>query len=222
MRKHTFLLLAFIPFLFFSCQKSCKFWLHNEFKDELHYDEHQIISLTVTNTGDVSQPKFIVDDQTIATVDERGFLRAVSIGNTQIHAYSDDCNTEQVFNFTVIPYYNIYDSPIRDWGKSKSHIRSLEKREFKRENGDTLVYVDPIYNFEIKYYFENNQLKKCFAGRDSWPQGQNGLIFLEERYEVYNENSYNRFYWDRKRKDYILGTNEQRISFHTYQPQRPY
>lgn len=193
--------------------------LHNEFKDELHYDEHQIISLTVTNTGDVSQPKFIVDDPTIATVDERGFLRAVSIGSTQIRAYSDDCNTEQVFNFTVIPYYNIYDSPIREYGANITTIKTKETRQLLRESADTLVYSDPKYNFEIKYYFENNQLKKCFAAWNEWPQGQNGGVYLEERYKLVNTIGSREYFWDRKKKDYIVRGVD---SFHVYQPERPY
>lgn len=200
--------------------------LHNEFKEELHYDEHQIISLTVTNTGDVSQPKFIVDDPTIATVDERGFLRSVSIGSTQIRAYSDDCNTEQVFNFTVIPYYNIYHSPIREYGASIAAIKSKETRQLLRESEDTLVYNDPIYNFEIKYYFSENKLVKCYTGLKQSdpsipPTGNEILIYLKERYEQHNGYPKN-FFWDRKKKDYIFTTaSDEYTTFIVYQPERP-
>lgn len=222
MKRFTFILLAVMTGLFLSCEKSCEFtgshYYYGLYADTIHYDEQSSIHLGIVKGRDSYDPQYSVEDATVVYMLSNR-IRPVSIGTTNIRAYSDNCSNELSFPITVIPYFQTYEVPLCEWGKSKSHIGSIEKRIPVRDNGDTLIFIDPNNHFEIQYYFQNDQLKKCFIVWNEWPQGQNKEIFLLERYKLIHSAGNRKYYWDRKKNDYIIAGPE---NYMTYQPERPF
>ncbi len=141
----------------------------------MHYDKEQ----QLTAEGATSWKS---DNEYVATVDKNGLLKGRHIGTTQIVA-SNDASTGTCA-VTIVPQYNLYDTPVLNWGASLAQVKAAETHTFVKtsNNVTTYVYNNGVINTLVMYLFENGGLASVAALEGESYFALHGL-YLIERYE---------------------------------------
>ena len=105
--------------------------------------------------------RWSTENDFVATVDENGLVTGGHVGTTKIIA--SNRSSSATCNVTIQPRYNLYDSPILDWGASISEIRNKETHEYvpTSSSSSSLVYNythDTENPCLVIYSFKNGEL----------------------------------------------------------------
>lgn len=99
-------------------------------------------------------------DDFVAEVDANGVIKGKHVGRAKIVAYNETSSAK--CNVNVIPRYNLYDTPIFDWGASKSAIMEKETHtNMDRTSLANMTAYDYSKNgntFALLYYFKDDKL----------------------------------------------------------------
>lgn len=142
----------------------------------MHYKE--TLQLTATNANSWSS-----DDNFIAEVDNKGLVKGGHIGTTIITAKNG--SSFATCEVTITPKYDIYDTPILEWGATMSSIQSKETHP-KSSSSNTSSML--AYNYKkngtpcaLIYYFEGGKMSRIVVYMDLL-QYTNAGNYLLERY----------------------------------------
>lgn len=122
----------------------------------------------------------------VATVDKDGLVTGGHVGTTKIIASNG--SSSATCNVTIQPKYNLYDSPILDWGASMSEIRNKETHE-NMTTASTSTSLAYLYNNSTDnpvialYSFENGKLDLASVIL-KWNTFSSAVNHLLERYQV--------------------------------------
>lgn len=140
----------------------------------------------------------------VATVDENGLVTGGHVGTTRIIA--SNRSSSATCNVTIQPRYNLYDSPILDWGASMSEIRNKETHENMSMSSTTsLAYFynkstdNPVV---VLYSFENGKLDYASVIL-KWNTFASAVNHLVERYQVVavDHEKQVALFWDANTRD---------------------
>lgn len=175
----------------------------------MYYDDvKQLSSSNVTNWS--SKNVFVAD------VDDKGLVKAAHVGTTQIIASNGQSSA--VCEVIVKPKYDLYDTPILEWGISKSILQSKETHKPSKTtiSGDALAYdySKGGKSYALMYSFENDKLAKIVVFTDLLSYVDVGSYLLE-RYQPASIESDLTMFFDGYTKDQIttaIGLQTYKIS----------
>ena len=144
------------------------------------------ISLYAEETFQLSATNAVawsIGDDFIAKVDNKGLVTGGHVGTTTITAkngrYSATCEV------TVNPKYNLYDTPVLDWGASMSAIQSKETHsKSSSSSSSTMLAYDYSKNgtsYALFYFFEGGRMSRIVVYTD-YLLYVNATKYLQERY----------------------------------------
>ena len=120
-----------------------------------HDDTKQLSATNATNWS--------TEDDFIAEVDKNGLVTGRHIGTTNIIATNGKKSAK--CEVTIMPKYNLYDTPILDWGTSMTELRNKETHEYVQitstSSATSLAYdytSDSDNPCIVMYNFKNNEL----------------------------------------------------------------
>ena len=127
------------------------------------------------------------NDDFVAKVDQTGLVTGGHVGTTQITASNG--KKTAICEVTITPEYNLYDTPILEWGASENSIKSKETHEFLSSSGDYLYYdyTKGKSSCFLAYNFENGKLKGILVVLDYSYYADAGYYLLE-RYQPVGES----------------------------------
>lgn len=99
------------------------------------------VSMYYDGTKQLSAPgatSWKTSNDFVAGVDNNGLVTGRHIGTTQITA--SDGKSSDICTVTIKPKYSLYDTPILNWGYSKSQIKSLETHSLLEEKDESVYY----------------------------------------------------------------------------------
>ena len=141
----------------------------------------------------------------VATVDKDGLVTGGHVGTTKIIASNG--SSSATCNVTIQPRYNLYDSPILDWGASMSTIRNKETHEYVPASSSSSSLV---YNFShdtdnpclVMYAFEDGELYWITLFL-KWNYFSYAVDYLLERYQPMSVDRVKQYamFWDAFTKD---------------------
>lgn len=144
----------------------------------MHYGETSQLSATNANS-------WSSDDNYIAEVDNKGLVKGGHIGTTIITAKNG--NSFAACEVTITPKYDIYDTPVLDWGATMSYIQSKETHPKSSSSSTSSMLA---YNYTkngtscaLFYYFEGGKMSRIVVYMDLL-QYTNAGNFLLERYTL--------------------------------------
>jgi len=153
-----------------------------------------LVSLNYKDTKQLSAPdatKWTSEDEFVASVDQKGLVEAKHVGVTKIVASNG--SSMGTCNVVVSPLYKLYDTPILEWGATKSDIKAAETHQLSSEDDDALgyLYENGTISTAVIYLFENGALKSANALMNKNYFANHGL-YLIERYQpaAYNDDLY--------------------------------
>lgn len=132
------------------------------------------------------------EDDFVAEVDNKGLVTGGHVGKTKIIAsngkHSAFCEV------TVIPKYNLYDTPIIDWGASMS---TIQNKETHVKTATTTSTNSIGYNYSknssnpcgVVYYFNEGKLSNIMVLLDYLSYPEAGLYLLERYQPFYAEKT---------------------------------
>lgn len=190
MKKTTVLMLmsVFVCLFFVSCSK-----------DDDETDTQVVISpssmslyyedtkqLTANNAT-----KWEAEDEFVAEVDNNGLVTGGHVGTTKIIASND--KSSAICEITVLPKYNLYDTPILDWNASVSTIESKETHKSSGSNSGTMLGYDYTKSSSnpcaVIYEFKNDKLCSVSVVIDCLWHGDAANYLLERYQPVYSDNT---------------------------------
>lgn len=152
----------------------------------------------------VNATSWKTEDDFVAEVDNKGLVTGGHVGKTKIIAsngkHSAFCEV------TVIPKYNLYDTPIIDWGASLSTIQNKETHV----EGTSTSTKSLGYNYSknssnpclVVYNFEDGKLNTIMVVLNYLSYPEAGLYLLERYQPVYTEKTdYTAIFADAYTKD---------------------
>lgn len=142
----------------------------------MHYDESQ----QLTASGQIDF--WTSDNEFVATVSPSGLVSGNHVGVTSIKAAK---GTKSVFSTVEIkPRYNVFDTPVTDFGATKATIKSREKHTFSSERDNALLYIfsEGTHPCLASYAFQNNKLFAIYLYLKAGDYQAAGLHLLE-RYQ---------------------------------------
>jgi len=148
--------------------------------------------------------RWSTENDFVATVDENGLVTGGHVGTTKIIA--SNRSSSATCNVTIQPRYNLYDSPILDWGASMSEIRNKETHENMSMSSTTsLAYFynkstdNPVV---VLYSFENGKLDYASVIL-KWNTFASAVNHLVERYQVVavDHEKQVALFWDANTRD---------------------
>ena len=153
----------------------------------------------------VNASSWRTENDFVAEVDENGLVTGGHVGTTRIIASNG--SSSATCNVTILPKYNLYDTPILDWGDSMSEIRNKETHEYesKTSNSTSLVY-NYTYDTEnpclVVYYWKNGEMYWVTLFL-KWTYFPNAVDYLLERYQAMSLDrvKQNAMFWDAFTKD---------------------
>lgn len=125
----------------------------------MHFDETK--QLNVKGTTATS---WTVEDDFIASVEQTGLVNGRHVGSTKIRV--SDGKKSAFCDVTITPKYSLIDTPILNWGTSKSSVESSETHSsLSSSSSDYLMYDYTLGSTAciIMYGFENNKLETVMA-----------------------------------------------------------
>lgn len=157
----------------------------------------QAISLYYKGTKQLTSTNatsWISEDEFVAKVDNNGVVTGEHVGTTKIIATNGASSASCVV--TIVPKYNLYDTPVQNWGASPSEIKSKEKHELmSSESTSTSSMLAYNYTNEsdkpvlLTYLFENGKLSRITVFV-ALLQYENAVKYLQERYTpIYAEKT---------------------------------
>ncbi|MBO7098871.1 MAG: Ig-like domain-containing protein [Bacteroidaceae bacterium] len=190
MKKYNVVSLYFIAVVamcFFSCSKE------NETDTQVIITPTSI-SMYYKDTKQLSATNatsWRTEDDFVAKVDMKGLVTAGHVGTTNIIASNN--KNSATCEITVKPKYNLYDTPILDWGASISKIKSQETHKTASTSTSSMLGCDYSKNSSnpclVTYQFENDKLKVVFVYLNLQSYGD-ASNYLLERYEpIYTEQT---------------------------------
>ena len=146
----------------------------------MHYDDTQQLNAQGATS-------WTSNDDFIAKVDQTGLVTGGHVGTTQITASNG--KKSAICEVTITPEYNLYDSPILEWGASMNSVQSSEIHELLRSSDAALIYdytkgTSPCL---LTYSFENSTLKAIVAILNYSSYVDAGYYLLE-RYQPIGES----------------------------------
>ncbi len=98
------------------------------------------------------------ENEFVAKVDQNGLVKGGHVGTTNIIA-SNGTSTGRC-TVTIVPKYNLYDTPILNWGATMSQIRATETHTLAGSGSDYLGYgyTNGSRNAVVTYTFKNGGL----------------------------------------------------------------
>ena len=132
---------------------------------------------TKTIAGNVSY--MISANEFVATV-ENNVIKGSHVGETTITV-----NGKHKIPVSVIPFYNIMDDPITEWGASKATVKAKQKQgTLFRETTDAIGYQNCGDASIVAYSFENGKLKSVVV---MMPTSKTSSYtgYLKERFAFY-------------------------------------
>lgn len=118
----------------------------------MYFDgERQLIGNNVTSWNS--------NNDFVASVDENGLVKGAHVGTTQI--IGSNGKTSASCQVEIKAKYNLYDTPILEWGASRLTIKNKETHVFKSSstNADFYDYSKNGESYLLEYLFENDRLK---------------------------------------------------------------
>jgi len=153
----------------------------------MHYDETKQLSATNANSWNS-------DDNYIAEVDNKGLVKGGHIGTTIITAKNG--NSFATCEVTITPKYDIYDTPILDWGATMSSIQSQEThpKSSSSSTSSMLAYNYTKYDTScaLFYFFEGGKMSRIVVYLDLL-QYTNAGNHLLERYTPLSSDAKDNF-----------------------------
>lgn len=173
----------------------------------MHYEDTQQLSANGATS-------FTSNDEFVAKVDQKGLVTGGHVGTTQIIASNG--KKTAICEVTITPEYNLYDTPILEWGASKSTILSKETHETKDSGDKTLGsnYSKGSTSCLVMYVFENDKLSAVMATLDESMYLSTGYYLLE-RYQPIGESEGMFVFLDALSKDKattMIGYEQTKIS----------
>lgn len=131
----------------------------------------------------------------VAKVDSKGLVTANHVGSTNILVSNG--NAMGKCAVTVIPKYNCYDTPLLNWGASKSAISAAETHTASSSSSSTSLgygYTNGSVTSVVLYMFEDNALKSVGVVASYSDYAQIALYLLE-RYQIIDKDDDNNYYF---------------------------
>lgn len=185
----------------------------------LHYDE--TVQLRVSGNADSWES----EDLFVAKVNTLGSVTGGHVGTTRIKATQG--SRTGYSTITIVPKYDLYDTPITKFGTTKETIKSKETHSLSSENNTSLVYTysDGIHPCVVVYLFEDGRMNGVAVSLNYSDYNVAGYCLLE-RYQPagISDDLYIFLNADTKQKAtmaVVLGTtrvNGSTITMITYMP----
>jgi hypothetical protein len=152
----------------------------------------------------VNATSWSTEDDFVAEVDGKGLVTGGHVGKTKIIASNG--RNSAFCEVTVIPKYNLYDTPIIEWGASMTTITNKETHEKgSTSNPKTLDYNYSKNSNEpclVVYNFEDGKLSNVMVVLKYLSYADAGLYLLERYQPVYAEKTnYTAIFADAYTKD---------------------
>jgi hypothetical protein len=147
---------------------------------EITLKRNETFNLVVS--PDASGCTFRSGNDNIAEVYSSGLVEAKLVGETTITVTNTDKGYYAFCKVTVTPEYTIYREPYLVFGRSKSDIKTYEKRQIADETDSTILYTGENSSLDsILYSFENSAYTSSTC---TVPSSQSSLLlsYLVERY----------------------------------------
>lgn len=146
----------------------------------MHYEDTQQLSAQGATS-------YKSNDEFVAKVDQAGLVTGGHVGTTQIIASNG--KKTGICEVTITPEYDLYDTPILDWGVSASTISSKETHKLESSTDDYLIFNYQKGNTAcaMSYAFENGKLKSVIAILNYSSYVSAGYYLLE-RYQPIGED----------------------------------
>lgn len=123
----------------------------------------------------------------VASVDEKGLVKGAHVGTTQIIGRNG--NSSATCQVEIKAMYNLYDTPILDWGASMSTIKNKEMHELLSTTSTSCFY-DYSKNGEsylLDYSFKNGSLNSIGIIAKLSMFLDLGYFLLERYFPISNE-----------------------------------
>jgi hypothetical protein len=185
--KKSSVILLFLFFGFYSCEKDLKSIHLDRSEITMHYNDTTQLIVTFSPSDADVQPVFIwsSDNLDVVTVDDTGFLKGVRIGETNVVVKTLDEKFQDSCKVFIEPISNLYLEPIYELGTSVSYIKSKVLRELLVENPNVLIYKGYTDNVTyVMYVFESDKLTSATVLLKEGLMAQ-ATTFLSERYEFH-------------------------------------
>jgi hypothetical protein len=129
---------------------------------------------------------WLSNDEFVATVDQKGVVTGGHVGTTQIVASNGKKSASATI--TITPEYDLYDTPITDFGASKSVIKSKERHELSSEKDSYLSYTYSEGNHPclVTYNFDQNKLSTILVAL-KYSDYITAGYYLIERYQPFGK-----------------------------------
>lgn len=98
----------------------------------LHYEE------TVQLQASDNVNTWMSENEFVATVNSSGYVTGGHVGTTRIKAAQG--SRVGYSTITIVPKYNLYDTPITEFGATKATIKGMETHELSGETETSLLY----------------------------------------------------------------------------------
>ena len=178
-------------------------------KVSMYYEE--TFQLSGTNVT-----KWESKDDFVAKVDSKGLVTGSHVGSTQIIA-SNSRNSSSI-EVTIIPKYDLYDTPILEWGASMATIQSKETHTKKNTSSTSAMLV---YDYSknsnsclLAYYFTNGKLSRIDIYMDLMLYVSIGNYLLERYSPLSVENDLTMFAdgYTKDKMTTIIGLQTKKVS----------
>lgn len=182
MKKLALMLLFALPFMAASCNEEDEAVTLDQTSTSLTCDG------TVTLTASVKDCVWSSDNEFVATVDNKGVVKALREGKANIIATKGD--SKAVCEVTVTTTKNNFTIPVIEWGATISSVKGLvNDLTLHTEDAETLIYTTngdfPIYT----YSFNNDALAaSSLTVSDEMDTDQDLMGFIEQRYALIEED----------------------------------
>lgn len=145
---------------------------------------------------------WLSNDEFVAKVDQDGLVTGMHVGTTTIVATNG--KSKATCEVTINPKYILFDTPLLNWGASKSSIESSEKHSKIDLSSDDFVvydYTSGSTGCLLMYGFENNRLKSAMALLNRSMYVDAGYYLLERYQAVGMGDEYDAYFMDAMSRD---------------------
>lgn len=147
----------------------------------MHYEDTQ--QLTAEGAT-----QWTTENDFVATVNQNGLVTGGHVGTTRIIAHSGKESASATI--TITPKYTLYDTPLLDFGVSKSVIKSKETHTLDSETDKYLyyTYTKNGHTCIVSYSFTDGNLSMVLVMLNQSDYAQTGFYLLERYQPVYAQD----------------------------------